>query len=145
MFGTDAPDAMQVDPAASSILALGPSSLPVQVENISRSRLHLYHSSVHAEFSVCRLWKCGEPSNPRDSASFHASFDTIPLSPSSFGPTYQPCSNCFGARLLHRYGWSDSIPVKDELMCVPVAAPVEEGSDTLDESSSAGSDSSDSE
>ena len=145
LFGGETPDAMKVDPSEIALPTHGSLSLPVQVENISRSRLHLYHSSVHIEFSVCRLWKCGEPSKPRDAASFYSSFDTIPLCPSSFGLTYQLCSNCFGSRLLHRYGWSTSIPTKDELMRTPVADPVEEGSDTLDESSSAGSESSDSE
>ena len=139
-------DIMDIDPVdvptphRASVL-----SLPVQVENITASKLHLYHPSVHTEFSVCRLWKCGSASQPTNAASFYSSFDTIPLNPSSFNSQYQPCSNCFGLRLLNRYGWTTNIPTKTELMKALVAAPVEDGSDTLDESSAAGSSSSDSE
>ena len=119
-------------------------SLPVQVENITASKLHLYQPAVHTEFSVCRLWKCGSPAMPTGSASFYNSFDTIPLNPSSFNSQYQPCGNCFGSRLLHRYGWSTVIPTKTVLLGTEPPKPKDEDSDTLDESSAAGSSSSDS-
>ena len=51
-------------------------SMPIQVQNKGSKKIHLYVSGVDA---ICNKWQCGSPDNPRHTALFYETHDSLDL------------------------------------------------------------------